>query len=454
MQHVIKKQVLEISLATDRDMFKVQQKAGQYYYSHVLPALEKILNGLTDENHVIQIDHLEIDLGAVEWDYAQQEMNVSGLYQKIEKEIRKTVEEILDQQYVQNKYEKGSATLEKSATHHACRQWLCYMRNGYLPWNITAVNGVWHLQVLEALATDYKLVAELKELLQKDGNALRRLVNDHSIAFLVKLTEVITAQQQQLLTKQFYELEQSLHPADYTNLSSPDRPPVKNAVLLWQQLLKDIAGGISSVESINKLKDQSVTDLIKKDVSPVIKEDSVNIAGDKKEAGGIPEEGVFAPHAGLILLHPFLKSFFSHTHLIEAGKFTNVEMQEKAIWLLHFIASGKEEAEEHQLAVPKIICGYGLEQSPASIILTEADKKEAEDLMVAVIDQWTILKNTSADGLREGFLQRTGKIYYKNGNLCFAVEPHAIDVLLDHLPWNLSIVKLPWIKELIQVEWR
>ena len=446
MRHVIKKQVLEISLATDRDMFKVQQKAGQYYYSHVLPALEKILNGLTDENHVIQIDHLEINLGAVEWDYAQQEINVSDLCQKIEKEIKKTVEKILDQQYVQNKYEKGSATLEKSATHHACIQWLYYMRNGYLPWNVTAVNDTWHLQVLEALATDYKLVAELKKLLEKDANALHRLVNDHSISFLVKLTEVITARQQQLLTQMMYELEQSLYPADYTNLSSPDRPPKKNASVLWQQLLKDISTGASSVESINKLKDQSVTS--------VIKEDPVNNAGDKKETGDIPEEGVFAPHAGLILLHPFLKSFFSHTHLIEAGKFINIEMREKAIWLLHFIATGKEEAEEYQLTVPKIICGYGLEQSPGTIELTETDKKEAEDLMVAVIDQWSILKNTSADGLREGFLQRSGKMYYKNDNLCFAVEPHAIDVLLDQLPWNLSMVKLPWIKELIRVEWR
>jgi hypothetical protein len=34
------------------------------------------------------------------------------------------------------------------------------------------------------------------------------------------------------------------------------------------------------------------------------------------------------------------------------------------------------------------------------------------------------------------------------------VEGKALDILLDYLPWTLSIVKLPWMKKLLHIEWR
>jgi hypothetical protein len=33
------------------------------------------------------------------------------------------------------------------------------------------------------------------------------------------------------------------------------------------------------------------------------------------------------------------------------------------------------------------------------------------------------------------------------------VERAAQDVLLDKITWNISLVKLPWVKELLFVEW-
>jgi hypothetical protein len=80
--------------------------------------------------------------------------------------------------------------------------------------------------------------------------------------------------------------------------------------------------------------------------------------------------------------------------------------------------------------------------------------QEAGDLLAAAIAQWSILKNTSVEGLREGFLQRGGKLFSKNGNLWLQVEKNAIDILLDYLPWNLGIIKLPWLKDVLRVEWR
>ena len=87
-------------------------------------------------------------------------------------------------------------------------------------------------------------------------------------------------------------------------------------------------------------------------------------------------------------------------------------------------------------------------------IISQLEKEEVLNMMEAAIQQWAILQNTSVDGLRESFLQRSGKLYRTVGDIRFTIEKKAIDLLLDHLPWNISIIKLPWLKELIRVDWR
>jgi hypothetical protein len=106
------------------------------------------------------------------------------------------------------------------------------------------------------------------------------------------------------------------------------------------------------------------------------------------------------------------------------------------------------------LALPKILCAFSLEEPIDLPGLSTEYLQEANDLLEAAIAQWSILKNTSASGLREGFLQRNGKLFTKNGNLWLQVEKHSIDILLDYLPWNLGIIKLPWLKDMLRVEWR
>src|SRR5262249_55986135 len=104
---------------------------------------------------------------------------------------------------------------------------------------------------------------------------------------------------------------------------------------------------------------------------------------------------------------------------------------------------------------PKLLCGFGLEDPlPARIEIPEAAWAEGQELVQTVLLQWDKLKNTSPDGLREGFLQRTGKLLRRHDQLQLMMEMSAIDMLLDYLPWGLSVVKLPWIKEIIYVEWR
>ena len=169
----------------------------------------------------------------------------------------------------------------------------------------------------------------------------------------------------------------------------------------------------------------------------------------------LKEDGVFISNAGIVVLHPCLNQFFKRQKLVDEGEFITIEDKKKAIFLLHFLSSGEKQAEEHQLVIPKILCDFPVEEPiEKAVDLSEAEIAEAMDLLTAAIQQWEILKETSIEGLRTSFLQRGGKLLIKKDKLVLQVETSSIDLLLDHLPWNLSIIKLPWMKEIIWVEWR
>jgi Contractile injection system tape measure protein len=171
--------------------------------------------------------------------------------------------------------------------------------------------------------------------------------------------------------------------------------------------------------------------------------------------GNVDEEGIFVSNAGLVLLHPFLHSLFSRLNWVNNKKFIDGHSQQQALYMLHYLASGNRHGEEFELVVPKALCSFPLEEPvDPDIELTLAEIQEADDMLTAAIQQWEILKNASAAALREGFLQRKGKLSVKNGSLHLQVEHNSIDLLLDYLPWNLSMILLPWMKDILRVEWR
>jgi hypothetical protein len=87
---------------------------------------------------------------------------------------------------------------------------------------------------------------------------------------------------------------------------------------------------------------------------------------------------------------------------------------------------------EYELVLPKLLCGCSLNQPVArGLDLPEAALEEGERLLQTVITYWEVLKNTSPDGLREGFLQRQGKLTRSgDGNWKLQVEQQAIDIYI------------------------
>jgi len=90
----------------------------------------------------------------------------------------------------------------------------------------------------------------------------------------------------------------------------------------------------------------------------------------------------------------------------------------------------------------------------SSIELTAAEEEEASALLNAVVGHWDALRDTSADGLRASFLARAGKLSERSdGDFLLQVEAQSFDILLERLPWSISIVKLPWMARQLWGEW-
>ncbi len=167
----------------------------------------------------------------------------------------------------------------------------------------------------------------------------------------------------------------------------------------------------------------------------------------------------YVPNAGVVLMHPFLPVFFQKFDLTTGGEFKNEATRHKAIYLLHYLATGEFDAPEYDLVFPKHLCGIDPEtpiQKPKSNKkgYKQMVKREAEALLQAAITHWKRLGSTSPDGLRNGFLRRAGKLSVDpSDGWILQMEQNGIDVLLDSLPWGLGIVKTPWMKEMMAVEW-
>ncbi|CAC9976170.1 contractile injection system tape measure protein [Flavobacterium panici] len=162
---------------------------------------------------------------------------------------------------------------------------------------------------------------------------------------------------------------------------------------------------------------------------------------------------LYLDNAGLVLIHPFLKSLFDNCKLL--NKDNTINNPEVATHLLHYIATGKEQDYENAMAFEKFLCNIPIAKPiERNIVLSEEMKKEGEAMLQAVLSNWDIMKTSSAELLQNEFLQRPGKLNINGDDSpVIIIERKTQDILLDKLSWNLSIIKLAWKKRIIYVNW-
>jgi hypothetical protein len=163
-------------------------------------------------------------------------------------------------------------------------------------------------------------------------------------------------------------------------------------------------------------------------------------------------EGLLVDNAGVVLLHPFLPRFFDGLGVAMGDELVDPG---RALCLLHHLATGELTAPEHQLTVAKVLCGVALDEpAEAEVGLTGAETAEAIALLDAALGHWEALGSSAPDALRGEFLMRPGMLTVDaDGDWLLRVEARTVDILLDRLPWGVSLIKLPWMDRLLRVQW-
>jgi hypothetical protein len=64
-KHIIKKQILDLTLDSQVGSFSFQSQVGAFYQREILPLIDEYCNAVADGDAVIRIDELEIDLGKI-----------------------------------------------------------------------------------------------------------------------------------------------------------------------------------------------------------------------------------------------------------------------------------------------------------------------------------------------------------------------------------------------------
>lgn len=170
------------------------------------------------------------------------------------------------------------------------------------------------------------------------------------------------------------------------------------------------------------------------------------------------EAGLLLPLAGLVLLHPFLPRLLQGLGWAPPGTAMRPlpsDSLQRALPLLHMLATGLDTVQEFELGGAKLLLGldpgrplpFPLQAAGA------AERAEADALLDAAIGHWPALRGTGREGLRTSFLQRRGLLRRGGGGPVLTLQSEPFDLLLNTLPWGLGLVKLPWMPEPLHVEW-
>ena len=166
------------------------------------------------------------------------------------------------------------------------------------------------------------------------------------------------------------------------------------------------------------------------------------------------ETSLFVQNAGIILIHPFLPTLFEELGYVKSGSFIDEVGRHRAIHLIQYLANGEFETAEPDLSLNKLLCGLPFELPvERRLDLSSREKEEAEHLLKTVVGHWKALKNTSPDGLRVNYFMREGKLAFTEMGWKLLVEQKTQDIMLGRLPWGIGVVKMPWMLDMLRVEW-
>ncbi|MGP1453226.1 MAG: contractile injection system tape measure protein [Segatella oris] len=253
---------------------------------------------------------------------------------------------------------------------------------------------------------------------------------------LVTIQEMIASLQE--YKEEATDLEHCLASIDEFRHKFFTQPLTTESIQQLQAVIQEIQVednmNASLLESQKSLKER-LTEIVKK--QPLIK------------------ERISVWNSGLVLFHPFLRTFFTRIGLMDPlGEFKSDECRFRAAYLLHALTGSTEPPQDHLMTLNKLLCGINiLLPLDYDFEITEEEQNQITSLIKAVINNWTVIKNTSVAGFQETFVRRPGMIERSQDDWILRVESHGVDILLEEIPWNINLIALSWMDYLIHVDW-
>ena len=503
--HIINKVFVEVDCNSMEEALRLKQNIGQFITEKLSTHLSKAFDELGTSDEFYTIDKVAV---AFEKDFLK-ESNLSEITNKIHAKTTETLSLIRNGLSDKNQ-------IINDRKEHNYKAFIYFLENGRYPWffaeretlNLVALTSFLKktqphsltqcLSKMEAqkrlvyqfaehpkfMVTVWRTYAELKKLPKSRINglvALASIVEDKKIleelgSSLFQYNHLTSSERERPLIKLFehyksksgisLETLQSLSNFFNLKIGVSFTPTVliasfqnlEKATLVFQPSEKisfHKSNNLSAKEIEERLKSTSVKFQHQRpalDSDDNFKEEHQSIEQNTVETD--ESQGLILPNCGLILLHPFLYILFEELGVLNPQKQIAEEHYDLVVQLLHFIATGEEYVSEQQLGAAKQLCGvpssYPIKRES---VLKEKHKKEAFNLIETVLNYWSTLKNTTASGLRGQFLTRSGKWVTTDEKIELFIERQTADILLDQLPWGLSMVKLPWLKNMIYVTW-
>ncbi|HKZ65925.1 MAG TPA: contractile injection system tape measure protein [Chitinophagaceae bacterium] len=396
--HIIQKQSISIAFENPENALGLQNRVAELFYERLQPRMEALFNEMADEDHIINIETLEIDCGIIGGKHWEDEW-VDAVLFHLKQELNALPKKMVQPDQVNN-------------------QFFFFLETGQLPWNCS-IRMITQLE--ELVVFDPIFFRRLEQIISDSAPARQRLINQFSEIFLKRLIDA------------YLKWEGKSIEAYTTNGTAFPFPSYTTRDMVVKVLT-------DSNQQKSLIKNETVN--------------RVENPGAEKQSKTNQLKEIYINNAGLVILHPFLPALFEELQLIKDNHWVSEEAWQKAVLITGFLVTGEEEFPEFNLPLNKIICGIDLKSTLFSEISISAEVMAAcEELLSQVIKHWSALKNTGIDSLRETFLKRNGKLTQVDNGWLLQVEQIGVDVLLNRLPWGMGIVKLPWMAEILHIEW-
>lgn len=511
-RHIIRKTVIELSVARHEDGFKAQTEAANYFKEKIVPMLEKLMDEISPDDQTLRLEKLELDLDK----FILRHPNDEAL-RKLETDLRQKLGQQIKEAPLESDLPFTSRTKKIPAEKNREELFFYLLQNGVLPWwtsveeRVTLVelaqsilaNPSAHFrsgliktlslkparqrilhrlpaklaqQILEVvsepalLAFYEELAVYFEELLPGHSDIHDRLMEfalkSSAIAFFNAdhfTVRFVRSLNDFAIVKQLYEAMRSEATKELGTTVKQAMAENNHFYLGRVKRLfseEDAAAHFETKQKENK-QERSKEEKIPPPERAADRSGSINNKTPEDEElllenGPLPKEYDFhIANAGLVILGAYLPAFFKELKLVEETKFVSEEAAQRAAYLLQRLCLGAQETyEEHEMVLNKILCGLDVyEPLTLDFHITEKEEDECVQLLNAVAANWTALKGTSGESMREAFFKREGVLEQQANGWNLKVEKTTIDILLDKLPWGISIIRMPWSEAMIFVNW-